>query len=266
MSNKRLDELKELVDEVDEVFEKASKMSGGDKILRTCMKGFEKLSKGANLIQAGSESDKKAWNEIKGDVGELSKASKKGDVGIRDLVEPLERICGNLPHSNQVIRKLDGAKLGKIGENLSVISEKLAEEAEKKAEKNESKIDSSIGKELVGPLSEAAKEMAKKDDDFDSYRFLDCIAEFCSNLRSFCDEKGEMFKIMGVRERICACQVNGKMTNTDRYVDEIASGKGEFADVAVGFHEICVQFGANAGGSAFEEVVGLMKRIDKFMS
>ena len=75
-----------------------------------------------------------------------------------------------------------------------------------------------------------------------------------------------MFEIMGTRERICACQVNGKMTYTDRYVDEIASGEGTFNSFVVGFNQIFTQFGANAKGSVFEKVVSSMESVDEFMS
>ena len=260
MPDGSLSKLRKIVDDADKKFLEASKEKG-PKIFDKCAEGFKILKSGANLIKNfGSASDKRAWKKIEGDVEGFLKADSRG-TGVKKLSDWLKGICGNLPYSGRIITFFTGAKLGKIGENLSAISKKLP--GVLKAAGNT--LSNEVKKKLVGPLSEAEKEMGK-EDDFDSDEFLSHIVDFCSNLKSFCDKEGKMFEIMGMQEQICACQVNGKMTNTDRYVDEIASGEGEFEDVAAGFHEICVQFGANAGGSAFEEVVDLMKRIDKFMS
>ena len=261
MPDGSLNKLRKIVGEADEKFLEASKEKGLG-LFDKCAEGFKILKGGADLIKNfGSASDKRAWDKIKGYVEGFLKADSR-DAGIDRLSAWLKDICGNLPYSSRIVAFFTGAELGKIGKNLSAVSKNLP--GVLKAARNT--LSSEVEKKLVGPLSEAKKEMGKKGNNFDLDRFLSYIIGFCSNLRSFCDEEGGMFKIMGMREQICANNVNGKMTNTDRYVDEIASGKGEFADVAVGFKQIFIQFGTWAKGSVFGKVVSLMKSVDEFMS
>ncbi len=261
MPNGSLSELRGIVDEADKKFLEASKEKGLE-IFGKCAEGFKILEGGANLIKNfGSASDKRAWNKIKDGVKGFLGADVRG-AGIDRLSAWLKDICGNLPYSSRIVAFFSGAELGKIGKNLSAVSKKLP--GVLKAARNT--LSSEVEKKLVKPLSEATEEMGKKGDDFDLYEFLGRIVEFCSNLRSFCNEKGEMFEIMGTRERVCANNVNGSRSFADEYVDNIASCKGTFNSFAVGFSQIYIQFSACAKGSVFEKVVSLMKSVDEFMS
>ena len=261
MPNGSLSKLRTIVNEADEKFLKASKAKELE-IFGECAEGFKILKGGADLIENfGSASDKRAWNKIKKYVSGFLDADSS-DAGIDRLSAWLKDICGNLPYSSRIITFFTGAELGKIGKNLSAVSKRLS--VILKASKDT--LSREVEEKLVGPLSEAKKEMGKKGNNFDLGRFLSYIIGFCSNLRSFCDKEGEMFKIMGMREQICANNVNGKGTSAGLYVDNIADCNGTFNDFAVGFRQIFVQFGTCAKGSVFEKVVSLMKSVDEFMS